>query len=201
MRSQFLAEKANPTHRYALRVLLLYLFPEREETGIGTRERVAQWFRGKEDAGILRPAARHGRSPGPSTSRSSTRSSCWSTCSPRPCPAKLATADSRPCPPKVFLLVFDQAEGRNELFDGDADWRDFFAQLSELYNSLPNVVVLFTMTLGLRHKLHAMMERQFQDRIRMDEEVLVEVATGAGSEFLSCTAPGSSAGCGRTQSF
>ena len=42
---------------------------------------------------------------------------------------------AHPCRPRVFLLVFDQAEGRNELFEGDADWKDFFAHLSELYNT------------------------------------------------------------------
>jgi hypothetical protein len=81
---------------------------------------------------------------------------------------ELSTAD-RPCPPKVFLLVFDQAEGRNELFDNKNDWNAFFAHLSELYNSLPNVVILFTTTLQLRNQLHSQMERQFKDRILMDK--------------------------------
>jgi hypothetical protein len=45
--------------------------------------------------------------------------------------------------------------------------------LSELYNTLPNVVVLFTMTLSLRTQLHSLMERQFRDRIRMDERFLL----------------------------
>jgi hypothetical protein len=42
-----------------------------------------------------------------------------------------------------------------------------------VYNTLPNVVVLFTMTLALRHRLHGLMERQFRDRIRMDDKFLL----------------------------
>jgi hypothetical protein len=87
------------------------------------------------------------------------------------------SADAAPCPPRVFLLVFDQSEGRDELFAGDGDWLDFFAHLSELYNTLPNVVVLFTMTLGLRNRLHTLMERQFRDRIRMDEHFVLRPPT------------------------
>ena len=54
---------------------------------------------------------------------------------------------------KVFFFAFDQIEGRKELFEEDADWFKFFAQMSELYNTLPNVFVLFTMTLRLRNRV------------------------------------------------
>jgi hypothetical protein len=86
--------------------------------------------------------------------------------------AELATADA-PCEPRVFLFAFDQTEGRAELFEREEDWLTFFAHLSELYNTLPNVLVLFTMTLHLRNQLHPKMERQFQDRIRMDERFIL----------------------------
>jgi hypothetical protein len=46
---RFLADRSNLTHRYALRVLLAYLFPDRAETGVGTREKVLHWFRQRGD--------------------------------------------------------------------------------------------------------------------------------------------------------
>ena len=91
--------------------------------------------------------------------------------------SKQLSTDAVPCAPRVLLLTFDQAEGRDELFDAENDWRDFFAHLSELNNSLPNVVVLFTMTLGLRNRLHGVMERQFRDRIRMDDSLTLSLPT------------------------
>src|ERR1700722_2985456 len=47
--SRFLAEPGNPVHRYALRVLLTYLFPDAVETGVGSRERVLSRFRRNPD--------------------------------------------------------------------------------------------------------------------------------------------------------
>jgi hypothetical protein len=165
---RFLADRANVVHRYALRVLLTYLFPDKQQTGIGTRERVLHWFRGRADDNYF--TKRLGASERPDTEygRFEAVKLLAHLFSPS-VSAQLSTA-SVPCPPRVLFLTFDQAEGRDELFDTDDDWREFFARLSELYNSLPNVVVLFTMTLGLRNRLHAVMERQFQDRIRMDEK-------------------------------
>ena len=46
---RFLAERSNLLHRFALRVLLTYLFRDKTETGVGTRERVLHWFRGRAD--------------------------------------------------------------------------------------------------------------------------------------------------------
>ncbi len=164
---RFLVERSNLTHRYALRVLLTYLFPDHHERGVGIRERVLHWFRGMPDGDYF-----HRRlGAAEKLDRQFTIFEAvkllihlFSQAVAR----ELSTAD-RPCPPKVFLLVFDQAEGRNELFDNKNDWNAFFAHLSELYNSLPNVVVLFTSTLQLRNQLHSQMERQFKDRILMDK--------------------------------
>jgi hypothetical protein len=163
---RFLADKSNIGQRYALRVLLLYLFPPETETGVGHRERVLHWFRRKADDGYF--ARRLGVEE--SLDRRFAQFDAVRLLVHLFSPAvsrELAT-EKHPCPARVFLITFDQIEGRNELFDSDGEWRDFFAQLSELYHTLPNVVVLFTMTLGLRNRLHSLMERQFQDRIRMD---------------------------------
>jgi hypothetical protein len=77
-------------------------------------------------------------------------------------------------PDKVFFFAFDQMEGRKELFEKEDDWFKFFAQMSELYNTLPNVFVLFTMTDYLRNQLYPKMERQFQQRIRRDHRFMLE---------------------------
>jgi hypothetical protein len=165
---RFLADKSNLTHRYALRVLLMYLFPDREEMGVGTRERVLHWFRGRADNHYF--TRRLG-----ANERLDRQFSLFEAVKLlvhlfSPTVSRELSTERRACPSRVFLLVFDQAEGRNELFESDRDWMDFFAHLSELYNTLPNVVVLFTMSLGLRNHLHSLMERQFRDRIRMDEK-------------------------------
>jgi hypothetical protein len=165
---RFLAEKSNLTHRYALRVLLMYLFPDREETGVGTRERVLHWFRGRADVAYF--TRRLGASERLDRQFSLFEAVKLLVHLFSPTVSRELSGEKGECPPRVFLLVFDQAEGRNELFESDGDWMDFFAHLSELYNTLPNVVVLFTMTLGLRNHLHGLMERQFRDRIRMDEK-------------------------------
>jgi len=170
---RFLAERANPTHRFALRVLLTYLFPDRAEDGIGTRERVLHWFRGKGDADYF--TRRLGASERPDRAYAQFEAVKLLAHLFSPAVSKQLATDAAPCEPRVLLLTFDQAEGRDELFDSEGDWRDFFAHLSELYNSLPNVVVLFTMTLGLRNRLHGVMERQFRDRIRMDESLTLNL--------------------------
>lgn len=165
---RFLEKRSNLLHRYALRVLLTYLFPDKQQTGIGTRERVLHWFRGQADDRYFTKRLGASERPDKAYSQFEAVKLLAHLFSPT-VSAQLATA-TVPCPPRVLLLTFDQAEGRDELFDTDDDWQEFFAHLSELYNSLPNVVVLFTMTLGLRNRLHAVMERQFRDRIRMDEK-------------------------------
>lgn len=164
---RFLAERSNLFHRYALRVLLTYLFPDKPETGVGTRERVLHWFRGRGDDDYF--TRRLGASDRPDRAYSQFEAVKLLAHLFSPAVSAQLATEQHPCPPRVLLLTFDQAEGRNELFDDDDDWKTFFAHLSELYNTLPNVVVLFTMTLTLRNRLHAVMERQFRDRIRMDE--------------------------------
>lgn len=172
---RFLAERSNLLHRYALRVLLTYLFPDPVEDGVGTRERVLHWFRGRGSADYF--TRRLGASERPD--RTYSQFEAVKLFAHLFSPAVSAQLERVPgeCPPRVLLLTFDQAEGRNELFDADDDWRAFFAHLSELYNTLPNVVVLFTMTLNLRNKLHAVMERQFRDRIRMDKRFTLDLPT------------------------
>ncbi len=164
---RFLADRANPLHRFALRVLLIYLFPDNAESGVGTRERVLHWFRGRGDEEYF--TKRLGASEQPDRAYSQFEAVKLLAHLFSPAVSAQLSSENAPCEPRVFLLTFDQAEGRNELFENDDDWKTFFAHLSELYNSLPNVVVLFTMTLGLRNRLHGIMERQFRDRIRMDD--------------------------------
>ena len=163
---KFLADRSNLAHRFALRVLLIYLFPDKTETGIGSRERVLHWFRGRgDDAYFLK---RLGATEKPDRAYTQFEAVKLLAHLFSPAVSKELATETFGCPPRVFLLTFDQVEGRDELFSSDADWKDFFANLSELYNTLPNVVVLFTMTMGLRDRLRDLMERQFRDRIRMD---------------------------------
>lgn len=167
---RFLAAKNNLVHRFALRVLLTYLFPDRPERGVGTAERIAQWFRHQVDDRYF--AERFGANE------------------TLDAPLKIvdvvrllihlfspAVSRDLGCEPRAFLIAFDQAETRNELFKSEEDWNTFFAYLSELYATLPNVVIVFTMTLGLKHRLHNLMERQFRDRIRMDERFALQLPT------------------------
>jgi drug/metabolite transporter superfamily protein YnfA len=170
---RFLAERSNLLHRYALRVLLLYLFPDALPEGVGTRERVLHWFRGVGDEAYFTRRLGANEKPDRTYSQFEAVKLLAHLFSPA-VSTQLSTA-AAPCPSRVLFLTFDQAEGRNELFDAEDDWRAFFAHLSELYNSLPNVVVLFTMTETLRGKLHGVMERQFKDRIRMDRKVTLDL--------------------------
>jgi hypothetical protein len=170
---RFLADKSNPIHRYALRVLLKYLFPDQEETGVGTRDRVINWFRRKPDDGYFRKQLGVVEPLDQQFAVFQAVKLLVHLFSPAV--SKELSTEDHPAPPRVCLLVFDQAEGRNELFKSDEDWKDFFAQLGELYGSLPNVVVLFTMTLILRKRLHSLMERQFRDRIRMDDDFVLRL--------------------------
>jgi hypothetical protein len=169
--NRFLAEPGSPVHRYALRVLLTYLFPDQEETGVGTRERVLNWFRRKPDDGYW--AKRLGVADDLTRRYAVADAIKLLVHLFSPDLSRRLSTEGEECRPVVFLFAFDQAEGREELFDTPADWDRFFAHLSELYNTLPNVLVLFTMTLHLRNQLHPKMELQFRDRIRKDERYVL----------------------------
>ncbi|MCE9564382.1 MAG: ATP-binding protein [Planctomycetes bacterium] len=173
--SRFLAEPSNPVHRYALRVLLTYLFPDAGETGLGTRDRVLNWFRRRPDGGYW--VKRFGVSDDLDRRYAVADAIKLLIHLFSPDLSRRLSVDGDEHRPFVFLFVFDQAEGRDELFDSFEDWNHFFAHLSELYNTLPNVLVLFTMTLGLRNELHPKMERQFKDRIRKDERFVLRQPT------------------------
>ena len=170
---RFLVDRSNLSHRFALRVLLIYLFADKVETGIGSRERLLHWFRGRSDTAYF--VRRLGASE--TLDRAYTRFDVIKLFAHlfSPAVSEQLTTPEHASPPRVLLFTFDQAEGRDELFDSEADWKDFFAHLSELYNTLPNVVVLFTMTPVLRSRLHGLMERQFQDRIRMEPKFALEL--------------------------
>ena len=174
---RFLADKSNPTHRYALRVLLTYLFPPAVNTGVGYRERVLHWFRRRSDDGYFRD--RLGVDEPLDRKFALFEAVKLLVHLFSPAVSRELNTEKHRCPPRVFLMTFDQVEAPNELFESDDDWSAFFAQLSELYNTLPNAVVVFTMTLGLRNRLHTLMERQFMDRIRMDESYRLGFPTEA----------------------
>jgi hypothetical protein len=154
---RFLHDSGNPFHRYVLRVLLRYLFEDE-------REGVLHWLRRREVDFSA------------STGAKEQIDATYKVMDTIKILVSLFTAEvSRNLSPDeaagremVFFFAFDQMEGRNELFERDEDWMKFFAQLSELYNTLPNVFILFTMTLALRQRLYPQMEGQFKDRISRD---------------------------------
>jgi hypothetical protein len=170
---RFLSEPGNPLHRHVLRVLLCYLFPPE-------RELVLHWLRGRPVQGYFARKFGVEEELDRTYKRMDAVRLLISLFSPE---VSRGLGDAAGLPAQVVFLAFDQTEGRDELFDSDDDWFKFFAHLSELYNSLPNVLILFTMTLGLRDRLHGKLEKQFQDRIRREERfVLHEIED---SEVLS----------------
>jgi hypothetical protein len=149
----------NAFHRYVLRILLCYLFPEE-------RERVLHWLRGKDvdfsgRTGVKERMDSHYKVIDAIKILISLFTSEVSRGLSRE-----PKAEGRG---RIFFFAFDQMEGRQELFDNEGDWPKFFGQLSELYNTLPNVFILFTMTIALRQRLYPQMEAQFQHRITRDE--------------------------------
>jgi hypothetical protein len=172
---RFLAEPGNPVHCYAFKVLLTYLFADADDHGVGTRDRVLHWFRRKPDDGYW--VNRLGVADDLAQLYQVADAIKLLVHLFSPDLSKRLSADGRPCPSRLFLCVFDQVEGRDELFDAESDWNHFFAHLSELYNTLPNVLIVFPMTLGLRNELHPKMERQFKDRIRKDERFVLRQPT------------------------
>ncbi len=163
---RFLAEPSNPFHRYVAKVLLRTLFPE-------DRDLVDQWLLGHTvgDAFLKRLGARD------AIDQTFKQIDVLKILISLFAPEVESRPSDRPDGPdarerddlsRVVLFAFDQIEGRDELFESDDDWLRFFAQLSELYNTLPNVFVLFTMTISERDRLYPKMERQFRDRISRD---------------------------------
>jgi hypothetical protein len=160
----YLVNTSNLFHRYVMQVLLRYLFVEDREKSLhwlrrkhvgnfflrklGARDEIDRNFKVLEVIKILISLFT------PDVS------------------SRLKTA-GKVCPDLVFFFAFDQAEAREALFENASEWRTFFAQLSELYNALPNVFILFTMTLALRNKYIATMEGQFRDRIRHDQHFIL----------------------------
>jgi hypothetical protein len=156
---RFLHNSGDPFHRHVLRVLLLYLFEEE-------RERVLHWLRRRE-VSFLKATGVEERIDAKYKVIDAVKilvSLFTSEVS-----KNLRAGEKGREGDRVFFFAFDQMEGRQELFKNDGEWMKFFGQLSELYNTLPNVFVLFTMTLALRNKLYPQMEGQFQDRIIRDE--------------------------------
>ena len=158
---RFLHESGNPFHRYVVHVLLCYLFPE-------DREKVLHWLRRKEvhrdflrKLGALDEIDR--------TFKVVDVIKILISLFTRDVARNLPGSAARPTGDRVFFFAFDQMEGRKELFESEKDWFTFFAQLSELYNALPNVFIVFTMTLSMAKQLYPKMEKQFQDRIQRDQ--------------------------------
>jgi hypothetical protein len=162
---RFLHSSGNPFHRYVLQVLLRYLFDEDRET-------VLHWLRRRPvPPAFLRylPAEDAIDQNYKVVDALKILISLFTPEVARP----LATNGAEHHD-KVFFFAFDQMEGRKELFEREDDWFKFFAQLSELYNTLPNVFILFTMTVQLRNQLYPRMERQFQQRIRREHRFVLE---------------------------
>jgi hypothetical protein len=161
----FLPEPGNPFHRYVLRVLLHYLFEE-------DREKVLHWLRCKPVEGHFLKSLGAQDQIDRAYKVIDTLKVLISLFTPE-VTRNLSSEPGQSGQDKVFFFAFDQMEGRQELFEDKADWFKFFAQLSELYNALPNVFILFTMTLGLRNELYGKMETQFQQRIRRDQKFVL----------------------------
>jgi hypothetical protein len=158
---RFLPRKGHPFHRYVLQVLLRYLYPE-------DREKTLHWLRGKNVHGYFLPRLGAEDYIDKKYKALDAIKVLLSLFSP-----EVSERLNQDRKGKVFFLAFDQLEGRDELFEKDDDWFEFLAQVSELYNSLPNVLILFTMTLGLRNRLYPRLEKQFKDRIREDRKFML----------------------------
>ena len=106
---RFLAERSNLLHRFALRVLLLYLFPDEAETGVGTREKVLHWFRGTGDAQYF--TRRLGATEKPDQTYERLEAVKLLAHLFSPAVSKQLETTHGDCPPRVLLLTFDQARG------------------------------------------------------------------------------------------
>jgi hypothetical protein len=163
--NQYLHDSSNPFHRYALRVLLHYLFEEDRET-------VLHWLRNKKVSGhFVKKLSAEDEVDRKYKVADIIKIliSLFASDVAR----SLSSGSRHSSDDRLFFFAFDQMEGRQELFESDDDWMEFFAHLSELYNALPNVFILFTMTVNQRNKLHSKMEGQFRDRIKRDQRFLL----------------------------
>jgi hypothetical protein len=163
---RFLHTPGNVFHRYVLRVLLRYLFVE-------DREWILNWLRRRPVRDYFLKRLGAAEEIDRNYKVIDTIKILMSLFSPE-VGAGLTAPDGPNHRSRVFFFVFDQVEGRQELFDSEQDWFKFFAQLAELYNALPNVFILFTMTLGMRTILYPKMEVQFKDRIRHDPSFVLQ---------------------------
>ncbi len=154
---------SHPFHRHVLKCLLLYLFPEE-------REKVVHWLRKKNVEEHFVKRLGMGENIETKFQVIDIIKILVTLFSPQL--SKGIHRQGTPTPGLVFFFAFDQMEGRNKLFE-KGDWFLFFDKLSELYNTLPNIFFMFTMTLQLRNELYPDMERQFKSRIvRGDKFVL-----------------------------
>lgn len=79
-------------------------------------------------------------------------------------------------PVRVFVFAFDQIEARAAFMpDTTESWLGFFGRVSELYNTLPNVLVVFTMTNSRSKELLGRMQGQFRDRIGSESRAVFEL--------------------------
>ncbi len=162
---RFLLESNNCFHRHVMHVLLRYLFVE-------DREKVLHWLRRKPVHDYFLRKLGMQDEIDHNFKIFDVIKILVSLFTPD-VSAKLKSVNGAPARPLVFFFAFDQSEAREALFETPDEWRKFFAQLSELYNALPNVFILFTMTIGLRDKYIATMEGQFRDRIRQDPNFIL----------------------------
>ncbi len=124
---RFLVNSSNLFHRYAMRVLLRYLFVE-------DREMVLHWLRRKPVADYFLQKLGVRDEIDRKFKVMDVIKILISLFTPD-VSARLTTA-GKSCPDLVFFFAFDQAEAREALFESDSEWRTFFAQLRGCLKSL-----------------------------------------------------------------
>jgi hypothetical protein len=163
---RYLIKSSDLFHRYVLHVLLRYLFVEE-------REKVLHWLRRKPVHDHFLRKLGIQEEIGEQRFKLAEVSRILVSLFTPDVAAKLRAAGATAARDRVFFFAFDQSEAREALFEGEDEWRKFFAQVSELYNALPNVFILFTMTVALRKKYIDQMEGQFRDRIRHEDRFIL----------------------------
>lgn len=173
---QFLYSPNNDFHCYVMHVLLRYLFKDE-------RPLIRAWLKGeKVEKQFLKQFGAY-RKLDRKDKQFEVLKILVSLFTPSVC-NKLNGPNGKPRRDLVFFFAFDQAETRNAMFVSDEEWKLFFAHLSELYNALPNVLIVFTMTIGLRDEHLANMEGQFRDRIRQDPVFILKDISQEEAENL-----------------